>query len=254
MKKANGTAAEMKKSEEAKKEVKANGEETKEEKDKKGEEEGNLKKKEGEGEGANCELIARGPIRANFIGQYVCQSLIIAHRLFIIFSVSQSFHPYSALSHIPAANASPPPLPFNAAAPQSAVLDPSSLNPAAPNGYGYECGLPNNWNSSTWTTGLGNRGGSVNGRDSVLSSASSTPDSTGSDMAQMLMSPGGQSERSELPDDLSDFILEYSRRYSPILSRKVSYSEGGSPQSIASADSPYNGCGGGGDDSPMTRR
>jgi hypothetical protein len=69
--KANGTAE---KSEEAKKEVKANGEEAKDEKDKKREAEGNLKKKEGEGEGANCELIARGPIRANFIGQYVCQS------------------------------------------------------------------------------------------------------------------------------------------------------------------------------------
>lgn len=56
------------------------------------------------------------------------------------------------------------------------------------------------------------------------------------DMA-LLMSPGG---RSELPDDLSDFILEYSRRYSPILSRKASYSDGGSPRSSA-ADSPCGG-------------
>ena len=76
-------------------------------------------------------------------------------------------------------------LPFNAAAPQSTVLDQSSLNPVNPYGYGYDCGLPSNWSCSNWS-----------GRDSVVSTPSATPDTTVQE--HLLMSPGG---RSELPDE-----------------------------------------------------
>lgn len=40
---------------------------------------------------------------------------------------------------------------------------------------------------------------------------------------------------------LSDFILEYSRRYSPILSRKTSISESGSPRSSSDTLTTNNG-------------
>lgn len=138
-------------------------------------------------------------------------------------SSAHPYHPYSANQ----ASEAPQLASINAAAPQSTLLN---LHQMGPHGYGggYECGLPSNW--SGWSGGC----------DSVLSSPSSTPDTTGGmDMALMMMSPGG---RSELPDDLSDFILEYSRRYSPILSRKTSYSDGGSPRSsTTAADSPCGG-------------
>lgn len=187
------------------------------------------KAKTEEEEKKEAELIARGPVRANFI-------VHAAH----------PFHPYAAQhqqQHHAAAHEAPHLMPFNAAAPQSAVMDPSSLNPAMAQGYGYECGLPSNWSSGGWS--------SNGGRDSVLSSPGSSPaSSAGPDMSHLLMSPGGRSERSELPDDLSDFILEYSRRYSPVLSRKASLSDGGSPRSMASGDSPC--AGGGGGESPLS--
>lgn len=77
---------------------------------------------------------------------------------------------------------------YNAAAPQTVLLDQSGLNPSASFGYGYECGIPaNNWNMDGW---------SVGGSDSALSSPSSTPDSVGTEP----MSPCERSERNELPD------------------------------------------------------
>lgn len=175
------------------------------------------------------ELIARGPIRANFI----------------VHGAPQPFHhPYATMAtqhsgngHSPSgsntSNMSSPNMgaTFNAAAaPQSVLLDQSGLNPAVSFGYGYDCGIPtSNWSGDAW---------SVGGSDSALSSPSSTPDSIGTTLDPL--SPGERSERNELPDNLSDFILEYSRRYSPILSRKASFSESGSPRSL-SGDTITNG-------------
>ncbi|KAL7078293.1 hypothetical protein ACQ4LE_002228 [Meloidogyne hapla] len=175
------------------------------------------------------ELIARGPVRASFIVHGA------NHQPF--------HHPYATtftqhfggVGHSPSIsnrNMSSPnmAITFNAAAaPQTVLIDQSGLNPAVSFGYGYDCGIPtSNWSVDGW---------SVGGSDSALSSPSSTPDSIGTTLDPL--SPGERSDRNELPDNLSDFILEYSRRYSPIFSRKASFSESDSPRS--SGDTVTNG-------------
>uniref|UniRef100_A0A914HYC0 Uncharacterized protein n=1 Tax=Globodera rostochiensis TaxID=31243 RepID=A0A914HYC0_GLORO len=164
----------------------------------------------------SVELLARGPIR-------VPPTMARGG--------SSVFHPYSSVSAHPNVLTAPndlasPSVSFNATALQSTVFDQSSYNSMASVGYGYsyDCGLPSNWSC----------GGGSAGRDSLFSSPSSTPDTA------LVMSPGDRSEKSELPDDLSDFILEYSRRYSPSLSRKYSLGSQGaageSPASNASSE------------------
>ncbi|KAL3095286.1 hypothetical protein niasHS_007385 [Heterodera schachtii] len=193
----------MKEADEKKKEQ-ANCEKKEQKKEEKGGENGRER-------GSGAELMARGPIRVPPVVGRGAPSTV--------------FHPYASSAAHPNAQSSPTndfmsaSVSFNATALQSTVFDQSSYNSMAAAGYGYECGLPSNWSF---------------GCDSVLSSPSTTPDTVSA------MSPGDRSERSELPDDLSDFILEYSRRYSPELSRKCSLGSqgiaGGSPLSDSSTD------------------
>ncbi|KAI1725687.1 ankyrin repeats (many copies) domain-containing protein [Ditylenchus destructor] len=190
--------------------------------------------KESNNEGSkNNDLLPRGPVRAT--------------------RTPAGFHPYGA--------AGGQGVPGYGTAPQTAVYDPSSYNTVP--SYSYECGVQSYsyWphdsretlsNSSTPDTvnsdlGYSSATSPPQGKHGTLTAASSQEINKLDDLCTNLNTchlPIPKVDSTELPDALSDFILKYSRRYTPSIdsglssSRRTSFSSSDKNSVYGAADSP----------------